>query len=806
MYKIFFIAKNNIKRQKGDMITFLILTCLSAILIFDCLSALLGLGKVLDDKFSEVNGADVYMQVRDNDKAVFSADKAFAESPHIIKYEKNPAAEWTADYRNTKDDEYETFDYIVQDFSIKHEIMDIKLPEGPLGENDIVIPFNLKNDFEIGDTFEFKFEDKTFRFNVAGFSEDPIFCSTMNISTHVMYISDSKMKELADAEVGFEMGFVYKGVADSEVLKQENLDLTDVEKEVADNFKLGLVEWEEKNPELANSPEATSLYSARYMLINWDTMKGGDQIVPKIIMAVVLLFALMVLAIALIIISFSIRNFIRRNMKNTGILEAGGYTVGQLKAALVIQITLIACLGSVAGLAIAIGTFNYFGDILSFVIGLSWNQPINWPVAIATFIGLSLLVCFVTLLISRQYNRITVLDALRGGITSHNYKKNLFSFENTPAPVPVVLSLKDTLGSLGKNIILCFIIFMLSIFTIVGFGLNENFGRNPDGMIYTMGFEVGNIIVYGDNGILDDIRELSEVKSAFGLARYDMNVIFNGKTKQYNIYVHDDPAQTTNTNIIEGRLPEGNNEIMVTAAIAEDLSLKVGDVVEVENAGKKGDYLVVGINQRMEQFGRTGIMTLAAAEKLLTAEPHFSIYVTGSDGVTFETLKAKIEEIAKTKGLTLQYTDSQKTMETTINSLVATMKALCLVICVVTLLVVVFVESLVIRAKISREWRGMGISKALGQTSGGLISQIMLSNMPAILVGGIIGAVFSSLVGAFGVETVFSGFGIKKVCFDIPFVYMLATVAGIVLVAVVTSGLAGLKVRKLNPVEMITEE
>ena len=80
MYKIFFIAKNNIKRQKGDMITFLILTCLSAILIFDCLSALLGLGKVLDDKFSEVNGADVYMQVRDNDKAVFSAD--MRQVPH----------------------------------------------------------------------------------------------------------------------------------------------------------------------------------------------------------------------------------------------------------------------------------------------------------------------------------------------------------------------------------------------------------------------------------------------------------------------------------------------------------------------------------------------------------------------------------------------------------------------------------------------------------------------------------------------------------------------------------------------------
>ncbi|MBP5178553.1 MAG: ABC transporter permease [Lachnospiraceae bacterium] len=806
MYKIFFIAKNNIKRQKGDMITFLILTCLSAILIFDCLSALLGLEKVLDDRFEEVNGAEIYMWVRDNDKAVSSADKAFSESTHIVKYEKTPAAELTADYRNLKDDEYETFDYIFQDFNNKNEIMNIKMPDMNLGENDIVIPFNLKNSFEIGDTFELKSEDKTFRFNVAGFSEDPIFCSTMNISTHSMYISDTKMKELDGADIGFEKGFVYKGITDREVLEHENLDLADIEKEVADIYKMGLVEWEEKNPEIAGDPKNVNRFGGQYMLVNWDTMRSGDQIIPKIIMAVVLLFALMVLAIALIIISFSIRNFIRRNMKNTGILEAGGYTVRQLKTALVLQVTMVACLGSAIGLAIAIGSFNYFGDVLSFVIGLSWNQPVNWIVALTTFFGLSLMVCFVTLIIGRQYNRITVLDALRGGITTHNYRKNLFSFENTPAPIPVVLSLKDTFGGLGKNILLSFIIFMLSIFTIVGFGLNENFGRNPEGMVKMMGFEVGNIIVSGDNGVADDIRALPEVSSVFCLSRYDMNLIFNGITKQYNVYVHDDPTQTTNTNIIEGRLPENDNEIMVTAAIAEDLSLKVGDVIEVENAGKKGDYLVVGINQRMEQYGRTGIMSLAAAEKLLTAEPHFSIYVTGNDGETFESLKAKIEEIAKNKGLTLQYTDSQKTMETTIVLLVSTMKALCLVICVVTLLVVVFVESLVIRAKISREWRGMGISKALGQTSGGLISQIMLSNMPAILAGGIIGAVLADFVGGFGVETVFSGFGIKRVCFDIPFIYMLATVAGIMLVAIITSGLAGLKVRKLNPVEMITEE
>ena len=39
MYKLFFIAKNNMKKQKGDMITFFILTFIAALLIFDCASA-----------------------------------------------------------------------------------------------------------------------------------------------------------------------------------------------------------------------------------------------------------------------------------------------------------------------------------------------------------------------------------------------------------------------------------------------------------------------------------------------------------------------------------------------------------------------------------------------------------------------------------------------------------------------------------------------------------------------------------------------------------------------------------------------
>ena len=49
-------------------------------------------------------------------------------------------------------------------------------------------------------------------------------------------------------------------------------------------------------------------------------------------------------------------------------------------------------------------------------------------------------------------------------------------------------------------------------------------------------------------------------------------------------------------------------------------------------------------------------------------------------------------------------------------------------------------------------------------------------------------------------------FVIKNAPFNIPAYYMVISVVVIVLVAILTSAVAGLKVRKLKPVEMITEE
>ena len=205
-------------------------------------------------------------------------------------------------------------------------------------------------------------------------------------------------------------------------------------------------------------------------------------------------------------------------------------------------------------------------------------------------------------------------------------------------------------------------------------------------------------------------------------------------------------------------------------------------------------------------MGRTGYMTFAGAERIIPNLNEVHYYVTGEKNVTYDDLKLKIDALAKGKGTSFQTTDVWKNVNNSVGAMAEAMKALCIGIAIITILVVIFVEALIIRAKIIREWRGMGISKAMGATSRELIIQIMLSNIPAIAIGVLAGIALSPWAGSRLTIAILSIFGIEKLPFHIPAGHMAFTGMAILAVALATAGLLGLKVRKINPAQMITEE
>ena len=802
IYRLFVIAKNNIKKQKGDMFTFFILTFLAAFLVFDCACAMLGMGRILNERFREINGAHVIIFNKDSEAETDSAERAIREDPHIVDYERTPTLQFEADYRKKGAKDYSVFSFFAESIGEEKRIMKVDIPDREYQKNDILLPYHLKASFAVGDIMQIRFGEDVIDFRVVGYLEDPFFCSTMNITTFYVNITKEMMEELAqEYPLYVAKGYAHKGIADEKTLT-DGYGTRRLEEDVAERYKGYVSEYSAKDP--------GSNYT-QYMLVNWEMIRGGSQFFPSIVMAILLLFAFLILLISLVIISFSVKNFIQRNMKNTGILEASGYTVKELRLSLMLQLLLVAALGSGMGIGSAMLTFGRFGDVVSAVLGLSWNQPINWVAAALTFSGLLLVMAIVGMTISGVYKKISVLDALRGGISTHNFKRNFFPLEKTNLPLPWVLSLKDTFGGFGRNLLMVFISMFLVIFTLIGFGMVENFAKNPDGLMKMLAFEMGTDQVTAsqcNRDISEELRSLSSVENVLINVGFEPTVIFGEQKSMIYTYAVDDLNNTRNTNLMEGRYPEKENEILVTLGVAKDLGVKVGDVVEIEFAGKKADYIITGINQRMERMGRTIYMRIDGAMQIIPGDiiPAYQYFVTAKEGITYEELKAEIDEYAKKEGLELQQSDMYTSIDSTIATVVVALNAICAVVVVITIIIVIFVESLVIRAKINRDWRGMGISKALGQTSGGLITQIMLSNVPAILAGAILGGMLAPFAGGSMIKTAFSLFAVRQIDFNIPVYYILLTIIGIIAVAVFTAATAGLKVRKLKPVTMITEE
>ena len=796
MYKLFFIARNNMKKQKGDMITFFVLTLFAAFLIFDAANAILGVGNVLQDRFAETNSPHMLLITGDSQEEAECAREAIAGNPHVKAFEATPALYTNFRYRNAKDADWEEYEFLVESADVRKQMMVHEAEDTQLAGYEICVPMYLRGRFAVGDTLQVGIGNDVYDFSVAGYMEDPYFSSSMNITVYYCYMG----REAYDAiiaehpETAERQRLINKGQMETNGAGFTSVDL---EKAVTDRYKELIAPFGAANPEVNY---------LNYLSVCWDNMKGGASFLPMIICAIIMLFAVIIMVIAMIIITFSIRNFIHRSMKDTGALEAGGYTVRELRGALTVQIASAALAGSLTGVLLGIATFGVFGRMVSGVLGLSWNQPVNILTALVTVAALTGLMILIVRLVSRMFKKFTVLDALRGGINTHNYRKNHFRLDRTKLPVPAALSLKDTLGNPGRNIVLAIIACILTIAMLMGFGMYDNFGRNTGRMVEILGFEAGEIQVDGSRELGEALRKMDGVENVLGQYGFEPTYSFNGREATHRMYAVDDMENTTNTIIIEGRMPKHENEIMLTSTLARDLGAKVGDVITVTFGTRSAEYLLTGTNQRMQEMGRTGNLTFEGAERIVPNLNMASYNVTGKDGVTYDDLKVKVDALAAERGETVRTLDIWKTTESTIGTMAAAMKALCIVIAAITILVVIFVEALIIRAKIIREWRGMGISKALGMTSGGLIVQIMLSNIPAIATGIIAGILLAPMSGSRLTIAILSLFGIEKIPFHIPAGYMVFTGVAILAVALATAGLLGLRVRRINPVEMITEE
>ncbi len=794
MYRFFFIAKNNMKKQRKDMTTFFILTFIASILIFVSISLLYGTPKVIDTNIEEINGADILIYTSDFEPAFAKLTEILRGSKYVERSEVTDYISTYCKYRHRGDKDWVEYSFAICPADEERTIEKTTTDVSRLKDNEVVLPVSLSVSFSKGDVIELKICDNIYRMKVAGFNEDFFYCSSVNMGTYLIFVPRRLYNDIA-FENPKSVATPYKryAVKLTNTVKKRNMDTNEISDELMNEF----IDWDLKY--VASHPEYPG---TSFNFLPGELMKTATMIMPYIFIAIVLLFALIIFVIAVVIIDFSIKNFIMTNMKNTAIMEASGYTVNELVLILLTQLLFVAGLGSIGGVVTGAALIDKIAVAQLFLMGLSWNQPVFVNIAVYVVIGICIVITMITFILGRDYRKTTVLEALRGGINAHNYKKNYFPFDKTMLPVPFTLALKETFGRFSSQAGIIFIAAILTISTTTGFGMIDTFFYDDEAVMNMGGFIAEDAETSGDASMGNNIKAMSCVKYAYG----DMWMSFeytHGKSRQsITTRCFTDTTNIHGGGVVEGRWPKHNNEVLLATNAAGRLGVTVGDVVSVKSGEKEESYIVCGLNQTFNNMGMMGFMTTEGQERITPKFNEYNWSAKLKDGYTYE----DFEDAFKDMYPDADVVNIDESTKSTIGTIMTAMKGLSLGIAVLTIMITAFVEALVIRTQINREWRNLGVSKALGFTSGQLIFQTMLSNMPGILLGVLTGILLSTYSGAKLSMLMFGIFGFKRVDFIIyPLSYLLTflIIAG---VALVTSGFVGRRIKGLNPVKMITEE
>lgn len=153
-----------------------------------------------------------------------------------------------------------------------------------------------------------------------------------------------------------------------------------------------------------------------------------------------------------------------------------------------------------------------------------------------------------------------------------------------------------------------------------------------------------------------EVQNLSAVTTAYGLGYVDG--LLRTADDSYGVSMQPvDPDQGLGgMELLEGRAPQGSNEIIIDAAHAKDMGTSIGDVVALENgAASAENYTIVGI-QRSTTNPRTSAYALAgmseqAWKHFAGEQPLISEIVVNTDG-SEAALQEQLEKLFADKKMT----------------------------------------------------------------------------------------------------------------------------------------------------------
>lgn len=779
MYPLFFIAKNNIKKHKGEVAILFALIFLSAVLMFSSISLILSGDKTMKECEEKYHSSDLYVCV--NNISPEEMKEAVESVDNTEKCEVITSILTAADYYygSMSPEDAMSNEFQIFDSSQQTELNAFPDEYKNIRDDEIILPYYLSYTVGIGENYCITIGGKEYNFKVAGYVENIYFATTMNISYVYTLVSHDVFEQIsADTDA---MGNMVVAYADTKAG-------TDI-----DEYELAVQRA---------LPGELSAFT-----VTKETMEMATTAVSKIACSLIMVFTLILIIMSVIIMHFSIKNFIELNIQNIGLLQATGYTAKSLRLACITEQMIIGIIATCAGIAAGILCSAPLNNLSGMLNGLSGTGGVNVIALLSTLAGIPLMVLIGAFIATRSYKKMTVLESLRSGITAHNFKKNHFPLETSRLPLELAIACKNNFGAVKKSIFIILIVTVLTASTLIGFALFQNWALDNKMLLKVVGVEFSDIMATtgGDEDFLEEIKNDPNVQSVNTRSSLKtVEVSYLDHTETLGIDVFRDVDNIRNDYLLEGHLPHNGNEIVLTSVESDNLNVTLGDIVNVKSLTDSGTvpYTVCGIDQKMNNTGKKALLSEEGAKRLNSEYKYETALIFLNDPSKAKEIKKQWEKDYPDYTFSL----GEDILASSIETVTKAMEGICVIFVIATCFVVILTQLLLTRAQVIRERTDIGVSKALGYTSGELIRRTLMTNLPTIAIGIVLGIILHIAVSNKLFLIVFSFFGIRQIVFDTNVLWFVITAVLIMLCAVITAFTCGRGITKLEPVKILKEE
>lgn len=781
MKKYIVLTSHNIRKYKGQFISFLLVVVLASGLLNIGLVTLLNNKKNYIEKLAQYHCADLFFTMNDLELSEQAVDIAQGMNG-VSKMETRRSIMMSGEA--TYGDGGSSLPHIFFDLDEEHSFNRLE-PIGETLDMDSVshpayVSYWIKaNGCDIGDKYIYESNGRTYTFTIAGFVEDMMYGNN-SCGNLAVYLPQKEFETL------------YSGIADTEKAFTLSIAIEDR----TTSKKLHTQFMDQISGYLTHQSVIRDGYFEKSMHFRTFT--------ASLTAMMIVFFALLLTLVTLILINFRIKSNIHEEMQNMGILKSMGYSSKQVVISITFPYLLLTAFSVVLGIGLSYPVLPYMNMVFEKLTGLIFEVGFDLPSGILVVSSIIALVGFTSFLSARRIKKLHPVVALRSGIRHHSFKRNFFPLQKLNCNIQLGMALKNFCHYYKQNIFLTFILLLMTyIGVFAGSGLYNTVVKGEN---FINAFSEENPSV----SLTANSHEASEhIRNSLSTDERVQKVIYYEKAsvklngENIDIFVVDEYNKLDNNLCYAGRNPIHDNEIAIGNGMSEQQGLGIGDEITLSYQEESCSYLIVGLIQAIDYSGIACEMTKDGFSRLNKDFEPTTLFIYLQDDIKSDEFLKDIQK--SQEGLINSFLDYDKLLEQVFGGFATLNSMMVGIITIIVVFIITIVLYMLLKTMIFNRRQELGIMKAVGYSNRQLILQQAYSILPSAMIGAATGGIIGKLLIKQTWLVCFYYLGIRKADLQIPVLWVIVIGAAIALLTFALAVLMSGKIRRINAIELIKE-